>query len=263
MIKFFRKIRQNLLTENKFSKYLLYAIGEIILVVIGILIALQINTANEQHKLKQQELIYLHNFDKSLKKDLEEIKVSMTHNSKIKKSLILLIDYLEKDLPYQDSLKYHFGLSGSSLFGMGLNESIFESIKYNGLNVISNEDLSQKLIAIYGARNSAMQTHLSLYYNIIENAGFNIFNTRFESSWQSNYEQWKMAQNDQNILNVKIEMVPVDYNLLKEDQEYMYFLKSLLNRFNWIYEIQADGLKSELESLIKDIENELVILETK
>ena len=48
MIKFFRRIRQRLLTENKFSKYLLYAIGEIVLVVIGILIALQINNWNQQ-----------------------------------------------------------------------------------------------------------------------------------------------------------------------------------------------------------------------
>jgi sensor domain CHASE-containing protein len=46
MIKFFRKIRQRLLTENKFSKYLIYAIGEIVLVVIGILIALSINNSN-------------------------------------------------------------------------------------------------------------------------------------------------------------------------------------------------------------------------
>jgi len=50
MIKFFRKIRQKMLVENKFSKYLLYAIGEIILVVIGILIALQINNLNENRK---------------------------------------------------------------------------------------------------------------------------------------------------------------------------------------------------------------------
>jgi len=47
MIKFFRKIRQQLLAENKFTKYLIYAIGEIVLVVIGILIALSINNWNE------------------------------------------------------------------------------------------------------------------------------------------------------------------------------------------------------------------------
>ena len=50
MIKFFRKIRQKLLVENRFNKYLLYAFGEIILVVIGILIALQINNWNENKK---------------------------------------------------------------------------------------------------------------------------------------------------------------------------------------------------------------------
>jgi hypothetical protein len=58
MIKFFRKIRQQLLTENKFSKYLLYAIGEIILVIIGILIALNINNNNELKK-NEDKFIYI------------------------------------------------------------------------------------------------------------------------------------------------------------------------------------------------------------
>ncbi|MGB5273650.1 MAG: DUF6090 family protein, partial [Flavobacteriaceae bacterium] len=50
MIKFFRKVRQQLLTENKFSKYLLYALGEIVLVVAGILIAIQVSNWNEGKK---------------------------------------------------------------------------------------------------------------------------------------------------------------------------------------------------------------------
>ena len=65
MIKFFRKIRQRLLTENKFSKYLLYAIGEIVLVVIGILIALQINNCNEERidpELKREVLSVLKDY---------------------------------------------------------------------------------------------------------------------------------------------------------------------------------------------------------
>ena len=59
MIKFFRKIRQNIIKENKVSKYMLYAIGEIVLVVIGILIALSINNWNEANKAKQIEQDYL------------------------------------------------------------------------------------------------------------------------------------------------------------------------------------------------------------
>ena len=53
MIKFFKKIRQNLLMENKTGKYLKYAIGEIVLVVIGILIALGINNWNQNQGIKK------------------------------------------------------------------------------------------------------------------------------------------------------------------------------------------------------------------
>ena len=59
MIKFFRKIRQKLLAENRYNKYLIYAIGEIVLVVIGILIALQINNWNENPKTTQKTNNYL------------------------------------------------------------------------------------------------------------------------------------------------------------------------------------------------------------
>ncbi|HAT67789.1 MAG TPA: hypothetical protein DCS66_24850, partial [Flavobacteriaceae bacterium] len=59
MIKFFRKIRQNLISQGKTAKYLKYAIGEIALVVIGILIALQINNWNETRKEKKVETVIL------------------------------------------------------------------------------------------------------------------------------------------------------------------------------------------------------------
>ncbi|NAY91440.1 hypothetical protein GTQ34_05870 [Muricauda sp. JGD-17] len=71
MLKFFRHIRQKMLSENKFSKYLLYAIGEIVLVVIGILIALQINNWNEQRKKDEQLKQYRKNLVAELKTDLK------------------------------------------------------------------------------------------------------------------------------------------------------------------------------------------------
>ena len=73
MIKFFRKIRQRLLTENKFSKYLIYAIGEIILVVIGILIALQINNWNEDRQNKQKIITIFKDVQEDLLNDVKEI----------------------------------------------------------------------------------------------------------------------------------------------------------------------------------------------
>ena len=76
MIKFFRKIRQSLLTENKFSKYLLYAIGEIILVVIGILIALQINNWNDNRKSRIK-------IDQILKNVREELALNINNSNDI------------------------------------------------------------------------------------------------------------------------------------------------------------------------------------
>ncbi|MFY0627034.1 MAG: hypothetical protein JXR07_12110 [Reichenbachiella sp.] len=77
MTKFFRKIRQKLLTENKFSKYLIYAIGEIILVVIGILIALSINNWNENRKDKVREKATLYKFMQDLKSDSTYFQVNL------------------------------------------------------------------------------------------------------------------------------------------------------------------------------------------
>jgi len=71
MIKFFRRIRQQLLTENKFSKYVLYAIGEIALVMIGILLALQVNNWNEERKSKSLVTTYIGSLQGDLKKDIE------------------------------------------------------------------------------------------------------------------------------------------------------------------------------------------------
>lgn len=77
MIKFFRKIRQKLLSENKFSKYLLYAIGEIVLVVIGILIALQINNWNEARKKQNLKGVYKRELIADLEKDINQLSIDI------------------------------------------------------------------------------------------------------------------------------------------------------------------------------------------
>ena len=74
MFRFFRTIRLRLLGENKISKYLLYALGEIILVVIGILIALRINNWNENRKLYQEEKATIASLKLEFKKNLGALK---------------------------------------------------------------------------------------------------------------------------------------------------------------------------------------------
>ena len=88
MIKFFRRIRQQLLSENKFSKYLIYALGEIVLVVIGILIALQLNNLNASIKISEEEKTSLY----KLHKESEAIVENLRDALRFKDSIILSMD---------------------------------------------------------------------------------------------------------------------------------------------------------------------------
>jgi hypothetical protein len=83
MIKFFRHIRQNLLMENRTGKYLKYAIGEIVLVVIGILIALQINNWNEERKINLEEKRALENIYRDFIKNRESLQSVMRSTQRV------------------------------------------------------------------------------------------------------------------------------------------------------------------------------------
>ena len=91
MINIFRKIRKNLLTENEFGKYLIYTIGEIILVVIGILIALQINNWNEEQKIEKEEISILNNLLENLYSAKEQSKSEILKEYQLKESLLIAL----------------------------------------------------------------------------------------------------------------------------------------------------------------------------
>jgi predicted choloylglycine hydrolase len=98
MITFFRKIRKNLLAEGSTSKYLKYSIGEILLVVIGILIALQINNWNEDNNERKVEVDYIQNVLEDLEDDLEIFQNYQESNQKI----YSLIDSIIPNLKHED-----------------------------------------------------------------------------------------------------------------------------------------------------------------
>lgn len=84
MISLFRKIRKSLLAQSKFTRYIIYALGEIILVVIGILIALAINNWNEVRKAKEQEFVLLNNTLDHLRADSIAITGVLKNTSQLK-----------------------------------------------------------------------------------------------------------------------------------------------------------------------------------
>jgi len=92
MINFFRKIRQQLLSQNKVSKYLLYAIGEIALVMVGILLALQVNNWNEQKKERQIEQKLLQALKEEINSNINQIEQGIKLQIGYKKMYVALLE---------------------------------------------------------------------------------------------------------------------------------------------------------------------------
>jgi len=134
--------------KNITEKYFKYAIGEIVLVVIGILIALQINNWNENRKSQTQELKILQNFKISLADDLSYREESIRTYDFARNSMVYLIDYMDSNLPYKDSLNFHFSNIAND-FGLVYDFSTYEELKSKGTGIISNESLRTNIIMYY------------------------------------------------------------------------------------------------------------------
>ena len=146
MIKFFRKIRQNLLSENKFSKYLIYAIGEIILVVIGILIALQINNWNENKKLDYKRQNYYNQLVDDLQKDKAILLENISRTDSLKTGYSeYLKTFSDKTLTVDQMTKNLFQLPLAANL-ISFNSSTFESLEISGDLKIIPEVLRNKLL---------------------------------------------------------------------------------------------------------------------
>ena len=161
MIKFFRKIRYDLMEKNKTGKYLKYAIGEIILVVVGILIALSINNWNQSKKQDIAEIEFIAGVRNDLIQDKEYIKVVL----ELMEPKINAYNLLSRELPklYDEDkssldsiLKMYF--IGQRTF-YPISGSFESAISGNEINTYKNKEVTRSIIKLYN----------SIYVRIIGN----------------------------------------------------------------------------------------------
>ena len=97
MLRFFRQIRQRLLSDNKTSKYLLYAVGEILLVVIGILIALQIDNWNNDRIEATREQTILKNLRVDFKNNISNVRATYNSSLEAYQASVMLLEIIKDD----------------------------------------------------------------------------------------------------------------------------------------------------------------------
>ncbi|MCX2718021.1 DUF6090 family protein [Lentiprolixibacter aurantiacus] len=151
MIKFFRRIRQKLLSENKFSKYLLYALGEIVLVVIGILIALAVNNWNQSKKesrLGDDLLLRIH---RDLVKDTINFNSDIVRNDLLREDLKTLLIELYDGVDTMGEVEKMSATWDQMLDqAFSPNDNTYKSMLSSGtLGLIKNQDLKDEILDLY------------------------------------------------------------------------------------------------------------------
>jgi hypothetical protein len=173
MIKFFRKIRQNLLSEGKTGKYLKYALGEILLVVIGIVIALQIGDWNENRKRKDWGIVQedalkteLINDLEALKSDIKylerELKINRSHSKRLSAE-DATVDTLVKIMRYEFSPVLQAQIE--------IDQTTFNSLKSSAKIDLLGNELSEKLQKYYSKRDRdflVTSNNGTSYINLVE-----------------------------------------------------------------------------------------------
>ncbi|WP_243471142.1 DUF6090 family protein [Winogradskyella sp. MH6] len=147
MIKFFRSIRKRLIHEGKTTNYLKYAIGEIVLVVIGILIALQINNWNENRKLRNQELNYLENLRSDMNLNINDLNQFLDAGNTSIESANKVLDYYE-GRPLEDINDFNFQATNVYVwYRFTLHDNTYQELINSGnIAVISNDSIKKGVL---------------------------------------------------------------------------------------------------------------------
>lgn len=238
MIPFFRKLRRQFLANKQLGRYLLYALGEVLLVMVGILLALQVDNWNEERKERKEELELLAALKTDLVLTRNEMDTIVGYNQKYLEGYRLIHRFIEKDKPYAPALDSAF--TNLDIWATPyLSTMTYETIQNKGTDIIRNDSLKRHIVRFYN------QDFKSITEDVV----------RWEWSFNQNTTQPIMLAHVRRILDSGLAR-PNDFEALKTNDPFRNFLSILIT-------IRADNIdyslraKAATERLIEHIDKEL------
>ena len=228
------------------GRYLLYAIGEITLVVIGILIALSINDWNDNRKRQNEEISLLLDVKKNLESMLSDFESDTIYNAH---SIVLyekIEYYISNDLPYSIELDSIFG---TLTFWRSpyITATAYNSLQSKGLDLIKNEALKNDIIEVYEVKIKK----LTLDYDDSEN------------DLQRRIVEPFLVKHVKKLHNQSLRLArPNDFESLKENNEFSNIMSYIIRQRKRGVEIYAEVM-NDIESLIEKIDHEVEMRKTK
>ncbi len=257
MLRFFRLIRQRLIEEGQIRKYLLYAIGEILLVMIGILLALQVNNWNEERKRAIEEQQILFGLEELCLVNQRELDVTYQRNLNAYQSSLKLMELVRpessiQNTTYIDSLIAIFLTPQSFDPSSGALEDLLNSGK---LGILSDKKLRDQVSSWSGAINDVEDDDkLAFDYLFSQFIPFLIRHTNFKNTDRFS----KNHVNIKNRLPVPSSNFPSDYSKLMTSREFENYLYTHAYNMDFVLlsnEKMKDYLDETLELIQKNIDN--------
>ena len=239
MLTFFRRMRKGVLASSQTRKYILYSIGEILLVVVGILIALQVNNWSEYRKQRKLELEMLSELQEGLTNDIVDLRYNINAQSEIFSAQSIVLEWLDGNQPYHDSLSRYFArLNAGTVFVA--HEAPYTALKEAGIRIIQSDTLRKKIAEVYDRDFDYYKQHIVIYQDLMIQAWQKINQNYFEATLP------RMGF-------LKNEMKPLDLVKIRSDNAYKYHIKTM-HEFNGFYiKIinRAEKSASELSIMLK------------
>ncbi|NKI30942.1 DUF6090 family protein [Croceivirga thetidis] len=249
MIKFFRRIRQKLISEKSFSKYLFYATGEIVLVVIGILIALKINNWNTETIEQKQELKLVHRLNSDLKNNLAEVKDIQSRLIINQQGIDSLISGLKKN-SYTDMVPFYMNFAQRKTFFTN-SSTAYQMIRNGMANYFSNDQILEPVLNLYEIDFEEINERQEQLHQEIDYLKRNFIFNEFEPAprkMQFKFNDFDKVSNDL--------FVPIDFNQLSNNKAFLNNLiqlrQSVDNRL-----VNLEETQEKIEKTLETIEGVL------
>jgi len=225
--------------KNKFITYSLYAIGEIILIVVGILIAVQIDEGRKVRDKKTEELKTLLELKANLHQDQSDIEFNINYQYNSRDAARKLLKIIENDLPYDSS--YNKLFSDAILFTTFVNStSAYETLKSKGLDLISNDSLRLMVSVYYDQKIDYLLVSQDTNYRLLPDA-LQIHYPLFEK------------------LDFTVAFKPWDFENIKKNKEYRSWL-SFMVKVREVEAQQFEELKDMANKMTELIDSEISIM---
>ena len=264
MIKFFRKIRQHLLMENKTGKYFKYAIGEIVLVVIGILIALQINTWNQNRQDRKQEQKILVQLLNEYKNNLFQLNQKISIRNATISSSFKLLNYKNDETlnVVADSFNLHLGrifLRPTFDPELGVTTELTSSGK---LYLLTNASLRNNITSFPSFLGELREEEMVIYNQVEEQLTpfvikyyqfGKIIGEMFNDDYIKKQTTFVIAEGHKSVIDL---FTQVDFKPLLKHPDFEDYLALMISNTIYTNE-QSEGVKKKIEDIILLINEEL------